>query len=58
MMDELGRFITVDKHEAVKISDLGQGSVVLPAAEPKFRVDCPKAAVREGVEELTRRRGE
>ena len=59
MMDELRRFIKLDKHEAVKIGDLEKCSVVLHVVGSNFnKEDFPEAAVRERVEELTRRRGE
>ena len=46
-MDEPGRF-TMDSHEAVKVGDLEEDSVVLPKVESKFKVDYPEA-VLEGV---------
>ena len=57
-MDELTRFIKVNNHEAVNIGDLEEHSVARHESEPKFSVDCPELAVREGVEELTLRRAE
>ena len=58
-IDELQRLIKVDDHEEVNIADLEKYSVALHVVEPKFgREDFPEAAVREGVEELTVRRGE
>ena len=46
MKGELRRFTTVDNHEAVTHGDL------------EWPLVCPEAAVREGAEELTLRRGE
>ena len=58
-IDELQRLIKVDDHEEVNIADLEKYSVALHVVEPKFgREDFPEAAVREGVGELTLRRGE
>ena len=57
MMDELRRFSELD-NETVNIGDLEENSVALPAVEPRFnKEDCPEAAVREGIEELTHQRG-
>ena len=57
-MDELKRSITVDNREAVKVGDLEKESLVFLIVDPKFSVDCLDAAVLEGAEELTHRRGE
>ena len=51
------RLMKVDKHEAVNVGDLEKCSVALRVVEPKSR-SCAEAAVREGAEELTLRRGE
>ena len=48
MTEELRRSVMVDNHEAVSLS----------AVEPNFSADFPEAAVREGADELTLRRGQ
>ena len=53
IMGELRRFM-VDDHE-VTIGVLERTSESLPVIEPKFSVDFPEAAVREGADELTLR---
>ena len=58
MREELKRFITVDNHGAMKISDLERTLASLLLVEAKFsKEDCPHAAVRQGAE-LTLRKGE
>ena len=46
-MDELRTFIKVNNHGAVNIGDLEEHSVARHE-EPKFSVDRPEPAVREG----------
>ena len=58
-MDALRKFIEVDNHEAEKIGDLEKNSEAIKVVGPNFdREMFPDAAVREVVDDLTRRRGE
>ena len=56
IMDELGRFITVDKHEAVQVGDLERNVESRPAVEAEVHGRFSCSVVREGAEELTLRR--
>ena len=56
---ELGRFIEVDNHEAVRTGDLEKNLEAIKKVGSNFDRELPPgAAVREGVDELTLRRGE
>ena len=54
-MDERRKFIEVDNHEGVKVSDLRQGMISVQAVKLQFAADFPEAVIREGAEELTLR---
>ena len=58
MTEERRRFIMVDDHEAVKIGELEKTLEPLSVVKPEVTADVPEAAVREGADELTLRRGE
>ena len=59
IMDALRRFIEVDNHEAERIRDLEKNSEAIKVVGPTSTEKMfPDAAVREVVDDLTRRRGE
>ena len=58
MMGALRRFITVDRHESVKIGDLEKALGSRSVVKPKFTSDFPERVVREGGDELALRREE
>ena len=51
------KFVTMDKHEAVKVGDLEKTQESRPVVKPKFTTDFPEAVVREGANELTPEEG-
>ena len=58
-MNELKRFIEVDNHEAVNIGDFEKNLSAIKVVGPDFSKEIfPDAAVWEGVDEWTLRRGE
>ena len=58
MIEELRKFIKMDKHAPIRIGDVEKEKESRKVARPKVTEDVGEAQIREGTDKLTSRTGE